>query len=909
MELSPVGLLLVLMLCSYSEHAAGQGTSKAVLVLDPVQTQFYTGESVTLRCSIEGQGTSGWKFSWYRDGSHVYPPEVWSDKNGYAIQTLHESHSGDYTCIGLKNNIEYSKRSEKVKLQVSALPTARVTVKPDTPVFTGEEVTLKCEIEPESVWTYKWFKGSSSGHLSQPDTSTLTIRAAAKFDENHYWCQGEIRGRAVSSHMSGSVYVFVKERPKAAVTLTPASRDVFRGDSVTLRCDIPEGRNTDWDYSWYFNRNPFSPVASSQEHSISSAEYHHSGDYTCRGVQRRTTQSSDISDLVTLTVSERPKAVVFLSPSWSPVFSGESVTLTCSIQGESPSDWRHSWYRGGQQVHPQRGWSASNEYRLQSVQEAHRGVYSCQGSRRRDERVSSKSDDLTLTVSKRTKAAVTLTPVTASRDVFRGDSVTLRCDIPEGRNTDWDYSWYFNRYPISPVASSQEHSISSAEYHHSGDYTCRGVQRRTTQSSDISDLVTLTVSARPAATLTVTPQSPVFTGESVTLSCDIKSYSGWTYKWFKDKSNKVVSTGSTFTLKEVSESHCGEYWCQGERRERPTSSQSSSKTTIEVKAPKPKLTLSPGHQLSTGESVTLRCELGVPSGLVFYWYRHTQTSDPVAQTDGNSYNISSGKVSDGGQYWCRAGRGDPILIYTQYSDVAEIKFTDGDVILESPVHPVTEGDPLTLHCRYRHQPSNISADFYKDGTHLQTSTKGEMTIPAVSKSHEGLYKCRNPERGESPESWVTVRVSDAGSSMLVVAVGVVMGLLVAFALVISLVLLHRSFKVKDSGSGTMKRNPDQKHQTTEHNSDPDQRTNQISDQDQRTNQSSKQDQSQSAGRQGAQSEYMPLQKRCTDDYETLTPLYMPLQKGATDVYETIKSSKDYQEDYEEGYDDVDVTDI
>ncbi|KAK6291577.1 hypothetical protein J4Q44_G00373610 [Coregonus suidteri] len=31
-----------------------------------------------------------------------------------------------------------------------------------------------------------------------------------------------------------------------------------------------------------------------------------------------------------------------------------------------------------------------------------------------------------------------------------------------------------------------------------------------------------------------------------------------------------------------------------------------------------------------------------------------------------------------------------------------------------------------------------------------------MTIPAVSKSDEGLYKCTNSE-GESPESWMTVK--------------------------------------------------------------------------------------------------------------------------------------------------------
>ena len=83
--------------------------------------------------------------------------------------------------------------------------------------------------------------------------------------------------------------------------------------------------------------------------------------------------------------------------------------------------------------------------------------------------------------------------------------------------------------------------------------------------------------------------------------------------------------------------------------------------------------------------------------------------------------------------------------------------TAGDVILESPAHPVTEGDPLTLRCRYRYKPSNMSADFYKDGTLLQTSTTGEMTIPAVSESHEGVYRCRNPEKGESPESWITVK--------------------------------------------------------------------------------------------------------------------------------------------------------
>ncbi|XP_037391919.1 uncharacterized protein LOC119262791 [Pygocentrus nattereri] len=91
-------------------------------------------------------------------------------------------------------------------------------------------------------------------------------------------------------------------------------------------------------------------------------------------------------------------------------------------------------------------------------------------------------------------------------------------------------------------------------------------------------------------------------------------------------------------------------------------------------------------------------------------------------------------------------------------------YTDGDVILDSPVHPVTEGDSLTLLCLFRStKPSNLTADFYKDGSLLQTQTTGEMIIRTVSKSDEGLYHCKHPERGESPQSWLSVRGVTDGS--------------------------------------------------------------------------------------------------------------------------------------------------
>ena len=65
---------------------------------------------------------------------------------------------------------------------------------------------------------------------------------------------------------------------------------------------------------------------------------------------------------------------------------------------------------------------------------------------------------------------------------------------------------------------------------------------------------------------------------------------------------------------------------------------------------------------------------------------------------------------------------------------------------------------MTLRCTHRYQETNPipKVDFYKDGVLIRNETTGEMTIPAVSKSDEGFYKCKS-NKAESPESVVRVR--------------------------------------------------------------------------------------------------------------------------------------------------------
>ncbi len=87
----------------------------------------------------------------------------------------------------------------------------------------------------------------------------------------------------------------------------------------------------------------------------------------------------------------------------------------------------------------------------------------------------------------------------------------------------------------------------------------------------------------PRSTLTVTPDSPVFTGETVNLKCVIESHSNWRYEWYKDSVMLQTSVNrDTLTIRGVNESDQGQYWCRGQRNERPKSSKSSSAVSLSV---------------------------------------------------------------------------------------------------------------------------------------------------------------------------------------------------------------------------------------------------------------------------------------------------------------------------------------
>ncbi|KAL2079201.1 hypothetical protein ACEWY4_024945 [Coilia grayii] len=564
----------------------------------------------------------------------------------------------------------------------------------------------------------------------------------------------EDRHLSLLAYLSLYIIITCGKTEAGAVILESPAHPVTEGDPLTLRCRYrhqPSKISAD-----FYKDGTLLQTSSTAEMTIPAVSKSHEGLYKCRNPERGESPGSWIT--------VQADDVILESPA-HPVTEGDPLTLRCRYRYQS-SHIRADFYKDGTLLHT----SSTGEMTIPAVSKAHEGLYKCSNPERGETPGSwitveaSSSDDVTSDlVTMGAVAGVMIFIIALGAILLLIYCLKKRKEEGGKQEADLVYS-EMNAVKTTDKDTGQDESghsdITYAQVTSKKKTDCKGKDGESTVEVVYSEVKGTVLTDRTKAVLTQEPNwTPIFTGEAVSLTCSTEGEHGNTYyhweKTDKDSGRDDEIRGWTlnkmYDISNATETDSGSYTC---KTAYPGSRSNPVSLTVAGQAT-PLITSDRPSPVFTGNTVTLRCGMGQSTGWRFYWYRDTQTSDPVAQTGGDSYSIRSVRVSDGGQYWCRAGRGDPVY-YTQYSSAVWVNVIDDNVILESPAHPVTEGDPLTLRCRYRYQPSHISADFYKDGTLLHTSSTGEMTIPAVSKSHEGLYKCRNPERGESPGSWITV---------------------------------------------------------------------------------------------------------------------------------------------------------
>uniref|UniRef100_A0A3Q1GYC7 Ig-like domain-containing protein n=1 Tax=Acanthochromis polyacanthus TaxID=80966 RepID=A0A3Q1GYC7_9TELE len=238
------------------------------------------------------------------------------------------------------------------------------------------------------------------------------------------------------------------------------------------------------------------------------------------------------------------------------------------------------------------------------------------------------------------------------------------------------------------------------------------------------------------------PVHPVMEGDNVTLSCRTKQMSSnFIAEFYKDGLSIGKSSTGIISNLNLSRFSDGFYKCSisdvGESPENWLS--------VRVFAQ-----IVPSRlQLFEHSALYINCE-GFNTSTGWTVLRKTKGKVSTCVSGWSSIcTIKPAFLSDSGEYWCEGGG--------ERSNAVNITITDGAVILESPVLPVMEGGNVTLRCQTKMTSSAHTADFFKDGRHIGTSTTEEMIIGRVSTSDEGLYSCSISEFGESPQSWLTVR--------------------------------------------------------------------------------------------------------------------------------------------------------
>ncbi|XP_045919916.1 obscurin-like [Micropterus dolomieu] len=586
---------------------------------------------------------------------------------------------------------------------------------------------------------------------------------------------------------------------RAVVTLQPSWTQIFSGETFTVRCEIQRGGNTKWTYEW--TPDELNRPTTDNEYRIIRATVSHSGDYSCKG-RRDSYSSTKWSDVIKLTVSsQRPKAQLRADRRDFP--AGGSVTLSCSVNPSS--GWKYFWYRGEKTSEPLNTQDAVFISDGQ-ISVSQGGLYWCRGGRGDPVYYTEDSDPVSIDKIIPNRAVVTLQPNWS--EIYSDETITLRCEIKDGGDTEWEYEWKTTS-SYKPLKDS-EYRIRYAYSALSGDYRCKGRMKSAQQSStDWSDSVKLTVSDKPQSVLTVSP-SWLSPGASVTLSCRVKDPSaGWRFFWFKavpklsgNSYDQELLPGSSNGTEQDSyivhgQTHTAGYKCRAGRGD-PVYYTYYSEPKFVWSGDfhsSASLTVSPDRvQHFTSDSVSLSCE-----GNSTEWRVRRFTEDDYPSYSsycsywgtmtGSTCSINSYWQSDA-VYWCESGSGE-------FSNAVNITIQNEHIILVSPVRPVTEGDPVSLSCKFRTEKLVSDAFFYRNDKLIQNDSRRELNISAVLKSDEGFYKCQHSGE-ESAQSWMSVKVSRPESSS--VPVPLIVGLVCGIVLILLLLLLYRYRPSKDSCS-------------------------------------------------------------------------------------------------------------
>ncbi|XP_067383054.1 basement membrane-specific heparan sulfate proteoglycan core protein-like isoform X1 [Channa argus] len=696
---------------------------------------MYVGEMVNFTCTVDV--ASDWQYKWFKDKNPL------PDKGSNISITLGTSNAGKYSCAAIRGGKTLTDSSKEIVQHVLDPPTPSLKwLSSWSDVFENETVEFNCSLD-SSDWKFTWYRNNQELLKGRDkDKSSYRIDSVMLTDEGTYTCKAHHKYRSITSGMSNSAEVKVyKKRPTPSLTRNYGFDLMYVGEMVNFTCTVDVA--SDWQYKWFKDKNPLPDKGSNISITLGTSN---AGKYSCAAIRGGKTLTDSSKEIVQH-VLEIPAPSLKKITQWLDVFPTESVKLTCGL-GEV-SNWTYTWQKDGQKVQADKTLSFESNgstLLIASASADHKGQYICRGHIQDRSVITNFSSGLQISVYDN-KPNVKLTQDPEYQTMFRGESVTFKCDIKVF--SGWEYLWYKDDKPLN--VSLNMYKINPVQTSNAGSYKCRG-KRGSDQPffTDFSEIKDLDIKAeQPEPSITRQPDTDrLYTGESMSYECKVEISSGWDYQWYKD--NKIHSHSSHLKILNVSAISGGNYKCMATRQNKTYKTQFSGNNTLNIsEIPVPILKQSSQYlDVFPTETVKLSCATSSErTDWTYTWYRdgeEVQADDTVTfDSDKTTLTINSASASHRGDYKC-SGKFKSRPVLTRLSPKVQLHVYDKKPnvrLTQTPEHEMMHtGDSVYFNCH-----NNVSTGWeyvwYKDDVQF-TRSGNNFSISSVAISSRGSYKCQ-----------------------------------------------------------------------------------------------------------------------------------------------------------------------
>ncbi|XP_077888046.1 cell adhesion molecule CEACAM20 isoform X3 [Ictidomys tridecemlineatus] len=397
------------------------------------------------------------------------------------------------------------------------------------------------------------------------------------------------------------------------------------------------------------------------------------------------------------------------------------------------------------------------------------------------------------------------------------DRVTFYCDTTELHVT---IRWVFQNQSLvlnermQLSADGKTITILTVQREDSGTYQCEAWDALEFRSSDAillevnygPDLIEIKLDSGVPSGEAV----EVLEGSTVNFQAEAQSHPDPTYSWIFPNNSILPSTSGTLTIDAVSREDEGMFRCLVYNSATLLTRLGALRVHVLENLTKPQVEASSLDLVETVGPVNLTCQTA-HQRVAVQWFVSDQPllpSEHLALSDDNmTLVIHSPRREDTGPYaceiwhWGSRARSDPLTLTINYGpDRVEITSGSPPAVVATVQGKLNSS--LTLQCRAASQPE---AEYrWVLEHHSGVYTGEQLVIRALTREHEGICSCTasNSLTGLARSASVLIQVDPESSLSAGAIAGIVLGTLVAIALVIGLGYFFYSRKARWPSKGS-----------------------------------------------------------------------------------------------------------